>query len=93
MIIRRAGSRGAGFAFWFKEKNNDIWLGPAYYASIIWVMKGIKVYHYALSYDDCSIRVYWSFTTISYKCLIAININFTLSYNAGIMLNAFNDPL
>ena len=31
-------------------------------------MKGIKVY-YALSHDDCSIRVYRSFTTIFHKCL------------------------
>ena len=56
-------------------------------------MNGIKAHRYALSYDDCSIRVYRSFTTISHKCLIAININFIISYYAGIMLNAFNNPL
>ena len=33
-------------------------------------MKGIIVYHYALSYDDRSIRVYRLFTTILHKCLI-----------------------
>ena len=33
-------------------------------------MKGIKVFHYALSYDDCSIRVYWSSTTNFHKCLV-----------------------
>ena len=37
-------------------------------------MKGIKVYYYALSYDDCSIRVYQSFTTIFHKCLTLLLI-------------------
>ena len=31
-----------------------------------------------LSHGDCFIRVYRLFTTIFYKCLITININFTL---------------
>ena len=32
----------------------------------------LSVYHCAQSYDDCSIRVYPSFTTIFYKCLILL---------------------
>ena len=58
-------------------------------------MEYINEWHQSipLSYDDCSIRVYRSFTTISHKCLNAININFTISYYANIILNAFNDPL
>ena len=35
-------------------------------------MKGMNVCHYALSYDDCSIRVHRLFTTILHKCLILI---------------------
>ena len=31
-----------------------------------------QVYYYALSRDDCSIRVYRSFTTIFHKCLILL---------------------
>ena len=54
-------------------------------------MKGIKINYYALSYDDCSIRVYRLFTTIFHKLLnIAI---ITLLYYAGIMLNAVSDLL
>ena len=34
----------------------------------------IKVPYYALLYDDCSIRVYQSFTTIFHKCLILLLI-------------------
>ena len=49
-------------------------------------MKGIKVYHYALLYYDCSIRVYQSFTPISHQCFL--NIYFTPFYYTGIMLNA-----
>ena len=55
-------------------------------------MKGYEVYHYVLSHDDCSIRVYRSFTTIFHK-IDAINISCTLPCYAGIMLNAFNNPL
>ena len=53
-------------------------------------MNGIKVYHYTLSYDYCSIIVYRLFTTIFHK---SFNIYYTISYYAGITLNAFNDPL
>ena len=42
-----------------------------FYQSIL--MKGIKVYHYALLYDDCSIRVYLSI--IFLKCLILLLIS------------------
>ena len=51
--------------------------------------------HHVQSYDDCSIRVYRSFTTIFHKCLVLLLILiFILHFpNAGIMLNAFNDPL
>ena len=52
-------------------------------------MKGTKVYHYALSYDDCSIR-YHSYN-FPQMLNVAINIYFTLPYYVGIMLNAFND--
>ena len=38
-------------------------------------MKNIKVYHYALPYDDCPIRVYLSFTIIFLKCLILLLIS------------------
>ena len=34
-------------------------------------MKGIKIYHYALS---CSITVYWLFTIIFHKCLVLLLI-------------------
>ena len=37
-------------------------------------MKGIKVYHYALLHNDCFIRVYRSFTTIFFQCLILLLI-------------------
>ena len=37
-------------------------------------MNGIKVYHCTQSYKDCSIRVYWVFTTIFHKCLILLLI-------------------
>ena len=37
-------------------------------------MEGIEVYHYALLYNDCSIRVYRSFTTIFHKCLTLLLI-------------------
>ena len=30
--------------------------------------------HYTLSYDDCSVRVYRSFTTIFHECLILLSI-------------------
>ena len=58
-------------------------------------MKSIKVYHYAPLYDDCFIRVYRSFTIHNFPQMldIAININFTIPYYAGIMLNAFDDLL
>ena len=53
-------------------------------------MKSIKVYHYAISYNDCSISAYRSFTTIYHKCLIfLLKLNFAISYYAGIMLNTF----
>ena len=46
-------------------------------------MKGIKVYHYALSCDDCSIRVYRSVHyNFSEMLDIAIYIYFTLPYYA-----------
>ena len=43
--------------------------------------------HHVQSYDDCSIRVYRSFTTIFHKLMlnIPINIYFTLPYYVGIM--------
>ena len=60
-------------------------------------MKSIQVCHYAPLYDDCFIRVYRSFTihkhNFPHLLDIAININFTIPYYAGIMLNAFNDLL
>ena len=40
-----------------------------------------------LSYDDCSIRVYQSFTTIFYKCLILLLI-FAL-----LLLKYFQSPI
>ena len=58
-------------------------------------MKGIKVYHYTLSYNDCSIRVYRSLNTIFYKCLTLLLI-FILHFSimlALAMRNAFYDPL
>ena len=41
-------------------------------------------YHQGLSYVDCFIRVYQSFTAISYKCMnIAINVFYIIiSYYA-----------
>ena len=36
------------------------------------INESIKVYHYALSYDDSSIRVYRSFITIFHECLILL---------------------
>ena len=58
-------------------------------------MNGIKVYHYALSYNDCSIRVYRSIVHYNFSQMlnIAIKIYFTISYYASIMFNVFNDPL
>ena len=56
-------------------------------------MKGITVYHYALSYDDYSISVSIVHYNFPQMLDIAINIYFTLTYYAGIMLNAFNDLL
>ena len=38
------------------------------------INEGIKIYHYALSYGDCTIRVYRLFTTIFHKCLILLLI-------------------
>ena len=46
-------------------------------------MNGIKLYHYAKSYDDCSF-VHCNFPLM---LNIAININLPISYYAGIMLN------
>ena len=37
-------------------------------------MKVYRYTQYPLSYDDCSIRVYRSFTTIFHKCLILLLI-------------------
>ena len=53
--------------------------------------KGYKVYHYVPSCDDCSIRVYQSFTTIFHLSILTIvsNIYFTLPYYAGIIFNVF----
>ena len=52
------------------------------------------LYYNRLSYDDCSIRVYRSFTTFFYKCFnIAINICFALPYYVGIMLKYFQSPI
>ena len=53
-------------------------------------MKGIKVYHYAPSYDDCFMIIHYNFTQM---LNIAINIYFILPFYVGVMLNAFNDPL
>ena len=55
------------------------------------LQNGIRVDYYNPSYDNYSIRVYQSFTIYDFP-LIAIYI-FTLPYHAGIMCNAFNDPL
>ena len=46
-----------------------------------------------VSHGDCFIRVYRLFTTIFYKCLILLLILILHSYYAGIVLNAFSDPL
>ena len=46
-------------------------------------MNGIKVYHYALLDDDCTIRVYRSFAAIFHKC---INIAIYIFYLFPIML-------
>ena len=48
------------------------------------------IYHYVLSYNDCSIRVYQLFTTIFHKCLILLSI-FLLQFH--IIPNAFSDLL
>ena len=57
-------------------------------------MNGNQVYHKGLSDNDRSIRVYQLFTAIFHKCMnIAINLFYIFPINAGIMLNAFNDPL
>ena len=42
-------------------------------------MKGIKVYYYALSYNDCSITVHRQFATIFHKCLILL-LKFILNF-------------
>ena len=49
-------------------------------------MKGIKAYHYALSYVECSIRIYRPFTTIFHKCLILLLI-FILHFSVMLALH------
>ena len=57
-------------------------------------MNGIKVYYYAPSYADFSIIEYIDRSLHFPQMLnITINVYFTLSYYAAIMLNTFNDPL
>ena len=50
------------------------------------INEGIKIYHYALSYNDCSIRVYRLFTTIFHKCLILILLIFSLHFPIMLLL-------
>ena len=56
-----------------------------------YTMNGIKVCYFALIHDDCSVRVYRSFTIIFPKCINIASLH--ISYYAGIMLNAFIDQL
>ena len=56
-------------------------------------MNDIKVQHYAPTYNDSSIRVSQLFITIFHKCMNVVSSVLYVSYYAGIMLNAFIDPL
>ena len=51
------------------------------------VNEWFQVYHYALSHDDCSIRVYRSFTTIFHKCLILLLTLYPIMLTLCLMLS------
>ena len=57
--------------------NNSLHIEDNFRKTVLWsvFMNGIKAYYYGLSYDDCSNRIYHSFTIIFHKCInIAIAV-------------------
>ena len=64
--------------------NNSLYVPDNFIKTVLLecINEGVKAYHYALSYNNCSIGVYQSFTTIFHKCIaIAFNIYFLLCWN------------